>query len=309
MSAAPMPVPPARRYVPALVEVSARRGVTVTVKRQPNLARWAVHTQDASGAPIVIAGPDGSQEQNPSNKELAAQIAAAVSSLGVEVGQVYCAEYETSNILKTKTDLPVTDLSPNPEAVAAAREGIEEVERRMVSGLVLACDASRGKGRNVNGCGWVLTYRTGADPVIGAYSKVADHGRIRAGELTAIRRGLQQAVNLHPVLRTGAGDLTVLSDSQNALDLIARYNTGEDCTAEDSEALKECGRIAGLTRGMKVNFQWVRGHAGHPLNELADRLAKLARRNHELGVDEVTHRSMVNAVREDAKTLLASPAV
>lgn len=305
MSAAPLPVPPQRRFVPALVEVSARRGVTVSVDRQPNLARWAVHTQGPAGAPLVITGPEAGQEQNPSNTELAAQISAAVASLGVEVGQVYCAEHETSTILKAKTSLPVSDLSPNPDAVAAARQGIADVERRLVTGLMLSCDASRGKGRNVNGCGWVMTYRTGADPVVGAYTKVADHGRIRAGELAAIRRGLQQAVHLHPILRSGVGDVTVLSDSQNALDLIQRFAAGEDCSAEDSEALKECGRITGLTRGMKVNFQWVRGHAGHPLNELADRLAKLARRNHELGVDELTHRAMLNAVREDAKILLA----
>jgi ribonuclease HI len=45
----------------------------------------------------------------------------------------------------------------------------------------------------------------------------------------------------------------------------------------------------------------VRGHNGHPLNELADRLAVLARRNREIGVDEVTNARMIASIRQEAK--------
>ncbi|TSE15035.1 hypothetical protein B1A87_002995 [Arthrobacter sp. KBS0703] len=49
----------------------------------------------------------------------------------------------------------------------------------------------------------------------------------------------------------------------------------------------------------------VRGHNGHPLNELADRLAVLGRRNREMGVDEVTNARMIASIREEAKTLVS----
>lgn len=301
MSAAPLPVPPPRRFVPALVEVNARRGVTIAVHRQPHLARWAVHTNAADGTPATITGPGPGQESNPSNTELAAQLSAAVHSLGVEVDAVYCSDRALADVLKRKTALPVAELSPSPDSLAAAQEGISAVERRLVTGLTLACDASRGRGRNLNGCGWVLAYPDGSGPAIGMYTTSADHGGIRAGELAAIRRGLQCTVNLHPMLRDGTGDITVLSDSKAALSLIERYLSGSDASSEDSVAQKECGKIAGLTRGVNVKFQWVRGHDGHPLNEMADRLAVMARRTEEAGLDELTRARLLANAREDAR--------
>jgi len=61
------------------------------------------------------------------------------------------------------------------------------------------------RGRTVNGCGYVLAYANGADPILGAYTAVSAHGGIRAGELAAIRRGLQSTLGHHPVLREGVG--------------------------------------------------------------------------------------------------------
>ena len=306
MSAVPVPKAPASRFVPAVVAVTERRGVTVVVDRQPNLCRWAVHTIDPSGRATVLTGPKKDQAANPSNRELAAQLTAAVAATGVEVGQVFTSDWQTATLLRAQTDLPVTDLCAAPEALAAARAGIAGVESRMVAGLTLACDASRGKGRTVNGCGWVLAYRNGADPVIGAYTAVSEHGGIRAGELAAIRRGLQATLNLHPVLREGVGSLKVLTDSRSALDLLARVGADEDVTGEDNDSVQECRRILGSARGIDISYEWVRGHDGHPLNELADRLAVLARRNREMDVDEVTSARMVAAVREDARAICAT---
>jgi ribonuclease HI len=52
-----------------------------------------------------------------------------------------------------------------------------------------------------------------------------------------------------------------------------------------------------------IRFEWVRGHDGHPFNEIADRLAVLARRNREMDVDGLTGHRMLAGVREDAKAL------
>jgi ribonuclease HI len=305
VSAVPVPKAPVQRFVPAVVAVTERRGATVVVHRQTNLCRWAVHTTAADGREIVITGPKKGQPTNPSNRELVAQIGAGITATGVEVSQVFTSDWQTASLLRAKTELPVTDLSAPPAALAAARAGIANVESRMVTGLTLACDASRGKGKSVNGCGWILAYGNGADPVIGAYTTVSDHGGIRAGELAAIRRGLQATLNLHPVLRDGIGSLTVLTDSKDALDLLERVAADYNLTGEDNDSLQECRRILGSARGIDIRFEWVRGHNGHALNELADRLAVLARRNREMGVDEVTNARMVAAVREDAKIIVA----
>lgn len=301
-----MPSPPRDRFVPAFVSVNSRRGVTVSVDRQPNLCRWAVHTLNDSGSPLTVSGPARGQVRNPSNTELAAQISEAVASTGVSVDKVFAAEWSTAELLRAKTVLPVSDLAPPPEALVSVREAIAGIEKRMIRNLTLACDSSRGKGRNINGCGWILAYSDGADPVVGAYTAVSERGGIRAGELAAIRRGLQSTLNLHPVLREGVGSVTVITDSQSALELLAKVAAEEDLCGEDSDSISECRRIIGSARGINIGYEWVRGHDGHPLNELADRLAVLARRNRESDVDELTHARMVAGVREDARAICSA---
>lgn len=176
-----------------------------------------------------------------------------------------------------------------------------------VSGLFLACDSSRGRGKSVNGCGYVLAYANGADPILGAYTAVSAHGGIRAGELAAIRRGLQSTLGHHPVLREGVGDLKILTDSKAALEVLDRVSTGSLQPFDDTDSIAECKRILGSARGVNISYEWVRGHNGHPLNELADRLAVLARRNREMGVDEVTNARMIASIREEAKAIVGVP--
>lgn len=42
-------------------------------------------------------------------------------------------------------------------------------------------------------------------------------------------------------------------------------------------------RIDALVEGKNIKWEWVKGHAGHPLNESADRLAGFARSQARLG--------------------------
>lgn len=301
-----LPAPPVRRFIPAAVAVRERRGVTVVVDRQPNLCRWAVHTTKLSGEAVVLSGPGAGDEKNPSNSELAAQLEKAVKATGVAVDQVFTSSYEYAQLLRAKTGLPVTDLSAPPAAMEAARSAIVSIESGLTSGLILACDASRGRRSDVNGCGWILAYRNGAQPVIGSAAKDSRSGGIRAGELAAIRRGIQETLELHPSLRSGSGDLTVLTDSKSALALLEKLRTSEWVSGEDFDSVAECQRILHLVHGVNVKFEWVRGHAGHPLNELADRLAVLGRRNKELEVDGPTRTKLMASIREDAKVVCAA---
>ena len=46
------------------------------------------------------------------------------------------------------------------------------------------------------------------------------------------------------------------------------------------------GRLLKQLERHEVDFQWVKGHAGNPGNELADKLAVVASRRDDLAVDE-----------------------
>ncbi|WP_185982268.1 hypothetical protein [Arthrobacter sp. KBS0703] len=122
MTAVPMPVPPTARFVPALKAVSERHGVAVLVDRQPNLCRWAVHTL-VGGRDFIVSGPAKGEPNNPSNRELAAQITQAVARIAKRTGekpaQVFTGDWATAELLRAKTDLPVTDLTAPPAALAA----------------------------------------------------------------------------------------------------------------------------------------------------------------------------------------------
>jgi ribonuclease HI len=81
--------------------------------------------------------------------------------------------------------------------------------------------------------------------------------------------------------------LTVLVDSTTALSYLHRWQAGETTAMPTGYRLLTRGRSArptlvrlaerlpGLSR---VSFQHVKAHAGHPLNEAADALARMARR-------------------------------
>jgi ribonuclease HI len=49
-------------------------------------------------------------------------------------------------------------------------------------------------------------------------------------------------------------------------------------------------RLLALCETHKVRFEWVRGHTGHPENELCDKLATSAAESPNLAIDEAYKR-------------------
>lgn len=302
---APLPSPPRRRLVSAADEVTHRRGITVMIDRSVNLCRWAVVHMGSQGAD-AICGPSAGQNINPSNSELAAQIAAAVEQLDPTAAAVHAASPAVEDLITRKTTLSINPLAPAPEALRTAECLVGSIEKRCIQGLVLACDASARRNSGQMGVGWVLSYLNGANPLLGSGTVDVGSGGILAGELSAIRKGLQRTVSAHPLLREGFGNLKVLSDSRNALDVIQRVRKGEPAPRDSKKAIAEAGRICGLSRGVNISFEWVRGHSGDPRNEMADRLAVMARRNLECDTpDEAVHHMMLRA-RDDAREQLCA---
>ncbi|HEX5414862.1 MAG TPA: ribonuclease HI [Chloroflexota bacterium] len=95
-------------------------------------------------------------------------------------------------------------------------------------------------------------------------------------ELTAAIVGLQAAV------AEGAGAITVITDSEYLVKGMKSWLAGwvkKGWTTSTGQPVKNrelWEQLAQLVRGRNVEWQWVRGHAGHPENERCDALATAA---------------------------------
>lgn len=112
-----------------------------------------------------------------------------------------------------------------------------------------------------------------------------DEGTNNLGELTAVLKLLRatEAAGL-------AGEpLHVLADSQYAINVITKWRHGwkkRGWTKADRKPIANLDLIKDIDEaisGRQVTFEWVRGHAGHALNERADDLARGAAQTHKDG--------------------------
>lgn len=75
-------------------------------------------------------------------------------------------------------------------------------------------------------------------------------------------------------------DLHILADSQYAINVISKWSPGwkkRGWVKADKKPIKNLELIQEIDRAMQgrtVSFEWVKGHAGHPLNERADDAAR-----------------------------------
>ena len=75
-------------------------------------------------------------------------------------------------------------------------------------------------------------------------------------------------------------DLHILADSQYAINVISKWSPGwkkRGWGKADKKPIKNLELIQEIDRAMQgrtVTFEWVKGHAGHPLNERADDAAR-----------------------------------
>ena len=98
-------------------------------------------------------------------------------------------------------------------------------------------------------------------------------GTNNLGELTAILRLLEATAE------TGE-ELHILADSQYAINVVSKWRLGwkkRGWTKTDKKPIKNLELIQEIDRAMegrRVTFEWVKGHAGHHMNERADDLAR-----------------------------------
>ena len=107
-------------------------------------------------------------------------------------------------------------------------------------------------------------------------------GTNNLGELTAILRLLQATAE------TGE-ELHILADSQYAINVVSKWRLGwkkRGWTKADKKPIKNLELIQEIDRAMegrRVTFEWVKGHAGHRMNERADDLARSCAEAYQAG--------------------------
>jgi len=109
------------------------------------------------------------------------------------------------------------------------------------------------------------------------------HGTNNKGELTAVLDLLQQTAHLDD-------DLLVYCDSTYVINSVTKWMHGwkrRGWKKGDGQPVLNVEIMQALDRAMagrRVEFAWVKGHSGHPLNEAADVLANGAASSWKEGV-------------------------
>ena len=142
--------------------------------------------------------------------------------------------------------------------------------------IVAAADGSALGNPGPAGWGWYVDESTWA---CGGWP----HGTNNQGELTAVLDLLRQTAH------TGE-PLLVYCDSKYVINSVTKWMAGwkrKGWKKADGKPVLNVEIMVALDEAMagrRVQFAWVKGHSGHPLNEAADRLANSAATSWKAGV-------------------------
>jgi len=132
------------------------------------------------------------------------------------------------------------------------------------------------------------------NPGPGGYGAVLESGKHRKEIWGGYRMTTNNRMELLAViaaleaLKSPGMDVTVVSDSKYVVDAVEKgwlfgWEKKGFAKMKNPDLWR---RFLPAYRKHKVKFQWIRGHSGHPLNELCDQLAVAARNQNVLAVDE-----------------------
>ncbi|WP_344808169.1 ribonuclease HI [Microlunatus ginsengisoli] len=192
------------------------------------------------------------------------QVRAALEALALPAAKVVCGLSKAADA--RDACLRVLGLA----ADTRTRDEIQAALPRLLVGTDGSCDMRA--HWPIGGWGWVD----------GEGRFGAGTGRVKgggAGANVAEVRALLSAIKSHHCSRR----LLVRSDSVVAVRLAQAIRSGRGDTF--GVPLDVVARLRQAVFGRDVDFEWVPGHSGEPMNECADRLAVAARRGAQLGVD------------------------
>ena len=132
------------------------------------------------------------------------------------------------------------------------------------------------------------------NPGPGGYGVVLHAGKYRKELWGGFRRTTNNRMELLAVivaleaLKGEGHEVTVVSDSKYVVDAVEKgWVFGWEKKGFAKKANADLWRrFLRVYPRHRVRFRWIRGHAGHPLNEMCDRLAVAAREQPGLPADE-----------------------
>lgn len=277
---APRPAPPSARFVPAVQSVTERSGVTVEVRHHNQILFWAVVRTVAFRVVGQRCGVLPVHESGNKFGVLMAHLDKAIRAVRCNASEsVYC----DNMLLQGHIRLPAAlaqmgfEVSEQFRPLAGARAAMALLQERIddfYSELTITTDASRSWHSTLMGHAWILDYGRGSAPMINVFA--APGKEILQGELNSIYYSLLDACRYRDELFAGKVRFRIRSDSLLAIDLL--NNPRSHARLRSTEAKSIVHKIHELLSRSEVRYDWVKAHAGDPLNELADRLALVARR-------------------------------
>ncbi|MFL4472827.1 ribonuclease HI [Paeniglutamicibacter sp. MACA_103] len=302
---APRPTPPSARFIPAVQTVTERSGVTVEVRHHNQILFWAVVRTNAYQVLEQRSGVLPVHECGLRLGILMAHLDKAIRAVRCNASEsVYC----DNVLLEGQVRLPEAlaqlgfEVSEQFRPLAGARAAMALLQERIEdfhSELTITTDASRSWHSPLMGHGWILDYGRGSAPVINAFA--ATGKEILQGELNSIYYALLDATRYREELFAGKVSFRIRSDSLMAIDLL--NNPTSHARVRSTEARSIVHKIHELLARSEVSYDWVKAHAGDPMNELADRLALVARRCSAANISSVERQRLLLQIADEGVDL------
>lgn len=289
----PLPSPGLLTLRPAFMEVGERHGIMVSTRFRWGRCVWVVvRTQGTEVSSIRVGSKTGIPGTDVTRGQLP-EMLAAIKSLQPETPVPVYSDIDSLTSQLEVAGVAMSALYPPATATAAVENAVQEHIESLLGRLVLATDASKGTG-HWRGHGWVLDFGLDSPPIMGL--KATEKGDITLSELRSIRLGLLEARSRFAGTMDGRCEVTVISDSQNAIYML-------DDTRNLPSTLSLAHReqvtiIRALTKNARITYKWVRGHSDNALNNTADRLAVLARRAKEAELTNAQRDVLLAGIKE-----------
>ncbi len=294
----PIPRPPAQRYRSAADVAYSRSGFALDVKSHGNKTHFSlIHHR---GQLLLAEYADELTVRNKSRaqRELFNRIHTTLQLWGARGILRTLPVLTTDRVISRELDKAgyrVFEYAPSPAASSRASTMLQDWQASLYRHMVISTDASKRYGSKVVGHGWVAEFTSGLEPVAGTASSFASD--VLTAELRSIRFALRFAIEKQDALPLNQTSILIRSDSLHAIKLLT--GRAQNLPAPSVDAKIELQRIRTQLQHCRAKFMWVRAHNGDRMNELADRLAMLARRNRECDVDPDTQQYFLAEITKE----------
>ncbi|KQO98217.1 ribonuclease HI [Leifsonia sp. Leaf264] len=89
---------------------------------------------------------------------------------------------------------------------------------------------------------------------------------------------------------------TIYMDSKRAIEAITDARNGLIRSFHPLDVISELNKVVDASRTVDLDLRWVRGHNNHPLNDAADRLARLARQTKNFRTSRSTSEKIADEI-------------